>query len=108
MVSDSDQYGIPCDCIPSGTPKALFFHEKDIPARGPLRDAVLKRLMGTPDPLQIDEKCGSKHSTSKIAIVAPSKRDGVDIDFIFAQVSVGEDTSDTSVLITVHHTAIRA
>ena len=92
MYTNDEQYAVPCAYVRGGTSKAMFFHEADIPAPGALRDALLKRLMGTPDALQIDGMGGSKHSTSKIAIVGPSVREDVDIDFTFAQMGVEKDS----------------
>ena len=48
--------------------------------------------MGTPDSLQIDGMGGSKHNTSKIALVRPSTREDADVDFTFAQVGVEKDS----------------
>lgn len=48
------------------------------------------RIMGSPDPMQIDGMGGTYPVTSKVAIVRPSQRKDADVDFIFAQVSVNE------------------
>ena len=85
------QHGIPCAYIRGGTSKALFFHEKHLPAAGAVRDTVLKRLMGSPDAHQIDGMGGGTTHTSKIAIVNPSSREDADVDFTFAQVSINQD-----------------
>lgn len=90
-MAHTDQHGIPCAFIRGGTSKALFFHERDLPSPGPLRDTVLKRLIGSPDVQQVDGMGGRSTHTSKIAIVRPSDREGVDVDFTFAQVSVDQD-----------------
>ena len=71
-----------------GTSKGLYLHEADLPAPGPRRDAVLLRLMGSPDVLQIDGLGGSGPITSKVAIIAPSARDDADVDYTFAQVEI--------------------
>ena len=75
-----------------GSSKALFFRENDIPPEGPTRDAFLKRIMGTPDPIQIDGMGGSKIITSKIAIIKASSRPDADVDYAFCQVSITEDS----------------
>lgn len=85
-----DQYGIPCAYIRGGTSKALFFHEKDLPAPGELRDEVLKRVMGSPDTQQIDGMGGRSTHTSKVAIIGPSTDEDADINFTFAQISLDE------------------
>lgn len=80
--------------IRGGTSKALFFHEKDLPSPGPIRDQLLIRLMGSPDPTQIDGMGGTRIVTSKAAIIAPSKRPDADVDYTFCQVGLGESTVD--------------
>lgn len=47
--------------------------------------------MGSPDAQQVDGMGGRSTHTSKIAIVRPSDREDVDVDFTFAQVSVDQD-----------------
>ena len=94
MPARADQVSIPAAWVRGGSSNAVFYHEKDVPAEGPLRDRVLKRVMGTPDPIQIDGLGGSKAVTSKIAIIRPSQRDDADIDYIFAQSGVDIDTID--------------
>jgi 2-methylaconitate cis-trans-isomerase PrpF/2-methylcitrate dehydratase PrpD len=91
MVRD-DQVAIPAAYIRGGSSKAVFYHEHDLPPEGPLRDRVLKRAMGTPDPIQIDGMGGTKAVTSKIAIIRPSTRSDADIDYIFAQSGVRDDS----------------
>ena len=95
-MARADQTAIPAAYVRGGSSKAMFFHEHDIPSEGPLRDRVLKRVMGTPDPIQIDGMGGSKAVTSKIAIVRRSDRADADIDYIFAQSGVRDDTIDYS------------
>ncbi|KAF9881553.1 3-methylitaconate isomerase [Colletotrichum karsti] len=76
--------------IRGGTSKALFFHEKDLPPPGRTRDNVLIRVMGSPDPSQIDGMGGGRVVTSKVAIIRPSQRPDADVDYTFAQVGLGE------------------
>ncbi|CAK46258.1 uncharacterized protein An12g05470 [Aspergillus niger] len=87
----SSQYSLPATYYRGGTSKALFFREDVLPDPGPQRDRLLKRAMGSPEPLQLDGMGGSKAVTSKIAIVRPSTRSDADIDFTFAQVGVARD-----------------
>ncbi|CAK4031672.1 2-methyl-aconitate isomerase [Lecanosticta acicola] len=87
---ESHQDTVPAVYMRGGTSKALFLHEKDIPPQGPSRDRFLMRVMGSPDPMQIDGMGGTYPVTSKVAIIRPSRREDVDVDFIFAQVSVNE------------------
>lgn len=73
-----------------GTSKGGFFLKDDLPVESAERDALLLRLMGSPDPRQIDGMGGSDPLTSKVAIVSSSKREGVDVDYLFLQVFVDE------------------
>ncbi|WP_041611001.1 2-methylaconitate cis-trans isomerase PrpF family protein [Treponema primitia] len=82
------QRGIPCMIFRGGTSKGLYLLEKDLPPPGDERDAVLLRLMGSPDARQIDGLGGAVSVTSKVAILGPSERDDADINYTFAQVSV--------------------
>jgi 4-oxalomesaconate tautomerase len=71
-----------------GTSKGAFFLADDLPAGDVERDALLLRVMGSPDPRQIDGVGGAHPLTTKVAVVAPSERDGVDLEYLFLQVSV--------------------
>ncbi|MEO6361453.1 MAG: 4-oxalomesaconate tautomerase [Sphingomicrobium sp.] len=73
-----------------GTSKGGFFLKEHLPSDQAARDAVLLRIMGSPDPRQIDGLGGADPLTSKVAIVSRSKRDGVDLDYLFLQVFVDE------------------
>jgi 2-methylaconitate cis-trans-isomerase PrpF len=88
----SEQQAVPLVIMRGGTSKGLYFHEKDLPPAGPSRDAVLRRLMGSPDVLQIDGLGGSRPVTSKVAIISPSARDDADVDYTFAQVDIETPT----------------
>jgi probable AcnD-accessory protein PrpF len=77
-----------------GTSKGTFFHLQDLPERarlpGPARDALLLRVIGSPDPYakQIDGMGGATSSTSKTVIVARSSKPDHDVDYLFGQVSI--------------------
>ena len=71
-----------------GTSKAAVFLASDLPAAAAERDAFLLRMMGSPDPRQIDGIGGADTLTSKVAIVSASQRSGVDVDYLFLQVLV--------------------
>ncbi len=70
-----------------GTSKALFFHEHDLPADEALRDRIILSALGSPDVRQIDGMGGANTTTSKVAIIKKSAREGVDVDYTFRQVS---------------------
>jgi 4-oxalomesaconate tautomerase len=71
-----------------GTSKGLYFLAADLPADPAERDDLLLRVMGSPDPAQIDGIGGAHPLTSKVAVVSPSAVDGVDVDYLFLQVMV--------------------
>jgi len=77
--------GIRCMWMRGGTSKGGYFLAEDLPAD---RDAFLLRVMGSPDPRQIDGMGGADPLTSKVAVVKRSDRDGVDVDYLFLQVAV--------------------
>jgi len=73
-----------------GTSKGGFFLAADLPTDIAERDAFLLRVMGSPDPRQIDGMGGADPLTSKVAVVKKSARDGVDVDYLFLQVFVDQ------------------
>lgn len=73
-----------------GTSKGSFFLADDLPTDPAARDRFLLRVMGSPDPRQIDGLGGADPLTSKVAVVSASQRDGVDVDYLFLQVFVDE------------------
>ncbi|MCC5989770.1 MAG: 4-oxalomesaconate tautomerase [Pararhodobacter sp.] len=78
--------GIPCLWMRGGTSKGAYFLAGDLPADPSARDALLLRVMGSPDPRQIDGIGGGDPLSSKVAILAPSSRADADIDYLFLQV----------------------
>lgn len=87
---------IPCMYMRGGTSKGPFFKEADLPTDKASRDRVLLSVMGSPDPRQIDGLGGAHPLTSKVGIVRPSSREGVDLEFLFAQLQPHKDTVDTT------------
>ena len=73
-----------------GTSKGGYFLASDVPADTAERDAFLLRVMGSPDPRQIDGMGGADPLTSKVAIVQKSQREGIDVDYLFLQVFVDQ------------------
>jgi 4-oxalomesaconate tautomerase len=71
-----------------GTSKGGYFLAEDLPPERAARDALLLRIMGSPDPRQIDGMGGGDPLTSKVAVVRRSDRAGVDVDYLFLQVFV--------------------
>jgi 2-methylaconitate cis-trans-isomerase PrpF len=85
---------IPCTIMRGGTSKGLYFLEKNLPVAGKERDQLLLRIMGSPDIKQIDGLGGATSVTSKIAIISPSTREGVDVDYTFGQVGIDKPLVD--------------
>jgi 4-oxalomesaconate tautomerase len=79
-----------------GTSKGAYFLASDLPHDTSQRDELLLRLMGSPDPRQIDGLGGAHPLTSKVAIVQRSPTPDADVDFLFAQVSVERALVDTT------------
>ena len=86
---------IPCTLMRGGTSKGPYFHAKDLPSNPTKRDQILLAVMGSPHWRQIDGIGGGDTLTSKVVIVSPSERSDIDIEYLFAQVSVENATVDT-------------
>lgn len=71
-----------------GSSKGAFFLAQDLPADPSERDSLLVRVMGSPDPRQIDGVGGAHPLTTKVAVVSPSNRPDIDVDYLFLQVAV--------------------
>jgi 2-methylaconitate isomerase len=93
-MTHSPQIKIPAVYMRGGTSKGVFFRLQDLPAAaqtpGAARDALLLRVIGSPDPYgkQIDGMGGATSSTSKTVIVSRSTRPDHDVDYLFGQVSI--------------------
>jgi len=98
----SPQIRIPATYMRGGTSKGVFFRLEDLPidaqTPGAARDAVLLRVIGSPDPYgkQIDGMGGATSSTSKTVIVSRSERPDHDVDYLFGQVSIDQPFVDWS------------
>jgi 4-oxalomesaconate tautomerase len=73
-----------------GTSKGGYFLKGDLPTDTAQRDALLLRIMGSPDANQIDGMGGADPLTSKVAVISKSVREGVDVDYLFLQVFVDQ------------------
>ena len=85
---------IRCTIMRGGTSKGIFFHRNDLPQDKALRDKVIMRVFGTPDPREIDGIGGAELLTSKVAVIGPSTRQDCDVDYLFGQVSMVEPMID--------------
>ena len=101
-VVAAPQIRIPATYLRGGTSKGVFFKLDDLPeaARvpGPARDALLLRVIGSPDPYgkHTDGMGGATSSTSKTVILSKSKRPDHDVDYLFGQVSIDKPFVDWS------------
>ena len=101
-MSHAPQIAIPATYMRGGTSKGVFFRLQDLPVAaqtpGAARDALLLRVIGSPDPYgkQIDGMGGATSSTSKTVIVAKSVRPDHDVDYLFGQVSIDKPFVDWS------------
>ena len=96
------QIKIPATYMRGGTSKGVFFRLQDLPEAaqvpGAARDALLMRVIGSPDPYgkQIDGMGGATSSTSKTVIIAKSSKPDHDVDYLFGQVSIDQAFVDWS------------
>ncbi|KVM73584.1 3-methylitaconate isomerase [Burkholderia gladioli] len=96
------QIRIPATYLRGGTSKGVFFRLEDLPeaARvpGAARDALLMRVIGSPDPYgkQTDGMGGATSSTSKTVIISKSTRPDHDVDYLFGQVAIDKAFIDWS------------
>jgi 2-methylaconitate isomerase len=101
-MSQVPQIKIPATYMRGGTSKGVFFRLQDLPEScqvpGTARDALLRRVIGSPDPYgkQIDGMGGATSSTSKTVILSKSTRPDHDVDYLFGQVSIDTPFVDWS------------
>ncbi len=101
-MAHAPQIRIPATYMRGGTSKGVFFKLSDLPAAaqtpGAARDALLLRVIGSPDPYgkQIDGMGGATSSTSKTVILSRSERPDHDVDYLFGQVSIDKPFVDWS------------
>ncbi|WP_338507893.1 2-methylaconitate cis-trans isomerase PrpF [Pseudomonas poae] len=101
-MAHAAQIRIPATYMRGGTSKGVFFSLQDLPATaqvpGAARDALLLRVIGSPDPYdkQIDGMGGATSSTSKTVILSRSSRAEHDVDYLFGQVAIDKPFVDWS------------
>src|SRR3954447_20109988 len=84
--------GVRCMLMRGGTSKGAYFLAGDLPAETSQRDELLMRIMGTPDPRQIDGIGGAHPLTSKVAVISPPAGPDRDVDYLFLQLGVEDPT----------------
>ncbi|WP_243672302.1 2-methylaconitate cis-trans isomerase PrpF [Paraburkholderia kirstenboschensis] len=101
-MAHKPQIRIPATYMRGGTSKGVFFRLQDLPDAaqmpGAARDALLLRVIGSPDPYgkQIDGMGGATSSTSKTVIIDKSSKPDHDVDYLFGQVSIDKPFVDWS------------
>jgi probable AcnD-accessory protein PrpF len=101
-MAHAPQIKIPATYMRGGTSKGVFFRLQDLPEAaqqpGAARDALLLRVIGSPDPYgkQTDGMGGATSSTSKTVILSRSTRPDHDVDYLFGQVSIDKPFVDWS------------
>src|SRR5476651_61258 len=92
------QHKIAAVYMRGGTSKGVFFKANALPADPVLRDAILLRVIGSPDPYgkHTDGMGGATSSTSKVVLVSQSSRDDCDVDYLFGAVSIEAPVIDWS------------
>jgi probable AcnD-accessory protein PrpF len=92
------QLRIPAVYMRGGTSKGVFFLAEDLPSDREIRDRILLRVIGSPDPYgkHIDGMGGATSSTSKVVILSRSARPDCDIDYLFGQVAIDTPVIDWS------------
>lgn len=101
-MAHASQIKVPATYMRGGTSKGVFFRLQDLPEAaqkpGPARDALLLRVIGSPDPYgkQIDGMGGATSSTSKTVILSKSSKADHDVDYLFGQVSIDKPFVDWS------------
>lgn len=101
-MTHAPQMKIAATYMRGGTSKGVFFRLNDLPevaqAPGAARDAILLRVIGSPDPYgkHTDGMGGATSSTSKVVILSKSERAGHDVDYLFGQVSIDKPFIDWS------------
>ena len=101
-MAHAPQIKIPATYMRGGTSKGVFFKLTDLPVAaqqpGAARDALLLRVIGSPDPYgkQTDGMGGATSSTSKSVILSKSTQANHDVDYLFGQVSIDKPFVDWS------------
>lgn len=88
------QFSVPCSVYRGGTSRGLFFQKKDLPEDEAERNRIFLEGIDSYNPSQVNGLGGTTSSTSKVCVVSPSSRPGVDADWTFYQLGVAEPVVD--------------
>lgn len=89
-----DQFKVPCVVYRGGTSRGLFFHEKDLPFDKKIREHIFLKGIGAQDSSHIDGLGAGTSHTSKVVIINESTQKGIDIDYTFIQLGIGNKKID--------------
>jgi 2-methylaconitate cis-trans-isomerase PrpF len=89
------QFSVPCVVYRGGTSRGLFFHHKDLPHDQNLQKIIFLSGIDAYNPSQIDGLGSGTSHTSKVVVIAPSQEPGVDVNYTFVQVGIGEPVADS-------------
>lgn len=101
-MTENSSLSLPASYIRGGTSKGVFFALDELPSfarkSGEARDALLLRVIGSPDPYgkHTDGMGGATSSTSKVVIISPSERADCDLNYLFGQVAIDRPKIDWS------------
>ena len=101
-MAHAPQIKIAATYMRGGTSKGVFFKLQDLPQAaqvpGEVRDNILLRVIGSPDPYgkHTDGMGGATSSTSKTVILAKSDQPDHDVDYLFGQVAIDRAFVDWS------------
>lgn len=87
---------LPAVWMRAGTSKGLFLHQRDLPPKREQWTPIILAVMGSQDadPRQLNGIAGATSTTSKVAVIKPSSRSDIDVEYTFVQVSIGSPTLD--------------
>lgn len=96
VVSRKKRRTLPAVWMRAGTSKGLYLHRRDLPTNLDDWAPIITRVMGSydADPKQLNGIGGATSTTSKVAVVSPSTRPGVDVDYTFVQVPLNSPKLD--------------
>jgi 4-oxalomesaconate tautomerase len=94
---------VPVEHVRGGTSTGILLHDSHLPAALPLREELIRRIMGVPlegttaGNRQITGLGRGVATSNKVFIVAPSQRNDADIDSTLAQLAADKSSIDWSV-----------
>jgi len=88
------QFSITCSVYRGGTSRGLFFHKRDLPDDIELRNRIFMAGIDSYNPSQINGLGSGISHTSKVCVISPSSIKGVDVEYTFYQIGIGEEVVD--------------